>query len=66
MPFSEILDNEGNIPIVLTAKNNQNEFFYYIKEKKLIKNIDYIFNLDNKVGHYGYYYLKDIYFKNKL
>ena len=66
LPFSEILDNEGNIPIILAAKNNQYEFFYFIQEKELIKDIDYIFNLDNKIGYCGYYYLKDLSFKNNL
>ena len=66
LPFEKILDNEGNTPIVLAAKNNQYDFFYFIQEKELIKNIDAIFNLDNKVGYCGYYYLKDLSFKNNL
>ena len=66
LPFEKIVDNEGNTPIVLAAKNNQYDFFYFLQSKELIKNIDTIFNLDNKVGYCGYYYLKDISFKNNL
>ena len=66
LPFEKVVDNEGNTPIVLAAKNNQYNFFYFIQEKELIKNMDIIFNLDNKVGYCGYYYIKDISFKNNL
>ena len=66
LPFEKIVDNEGNIPIVLAAKKNLYNFFYFIQEKELIKNMDIIFNLDNNIGYCGYYYLKDISFKNSL
>ena len=66
LSFEEIVDREGNTPIVLAAKNNQYNFLYFLQEKELIKNMDNIFNLDNKVGYCGYYYLKDISFKNNL
>ena len=66
LSFEQIVDQEGNTPIVLAAKNNQYDFLYFLQEKELIKNMDNIFNLDNKVGYCGYYYMKDIEFKNNL
>ena len=66
LPFEKIVDNDGNNPIVLAAKNSQYNFFYYLEEKQLIKNMDNLFSLENKMGKSGYYYLKDITFKNNL
>ena len=66
LEFEDIVDKEGNSPIVLAAKNNQYNFFYFLQDKELIKNMDKLFNLENKVGYSGYYYIKDISFKNNL
>ena len=66
LEFEEIVDKDGSCPIVLATKNNQNDFFYFLEEKKLIKDMYTLFNLDNKVGYSGYYYIKDINFKNNL
>ena len=66
LPFEKIVDNEGNNPIILAAKNNQYEFINFLNENKIINNIHELLNSDNKIGYAGYYYLKNIYFKNSL
>ena len=66
LPLNQILDKDGNNPITLACKYNNEDFIQKLKENNIVDNIFNEMRLDNKLGFSGYYYLKNVDFRRKF
>ena len=63
LPLNKIFDNDGNTPITLACKYNNQSFIKKLKDKHLVDNIFNELKPENNLGFSGYYYLKNVQFR---
>ena len=66
LPLNKIFDNDGNTPITLACKYNNQDFIKLLQDKNLVENIYEEMKPENNLGFSGYYYLKKVEFRRKL
>ena len=63
LPINNIFDNDGNTPITLACRYNNQSFIKKLKDKNLVDNIFDELKPENNLGFSGYYYLKNVQFR---
>ena len=63
LPLNKIVDKDGNTPITLACRYNNQKFIKELKEKNLVENIYDELKPENNLGFTGYYYLKNLEFR---